>query len=213
MQIILTGGNRGIGAQMTQQLRARGDTVLATSRDGSTGASLDVTNPEQIQSFAAGYEPALDLLICNAGVYLDKGHALGGGYDAQLWADTFAVNVTGVFLTVQALLPALKRSSAPKIAVLASQMGSSERTGGNAYIYRASKAAAVNLARNLAMTLKSDGIAVGAYHPGWVQTDMGGAAADIDAATSAAGLIERFDLLSRDHTGVFENYDGTLMPF
>jgi len=152
-------------------------------------------------------------LICNAGVYLDKGHALEGGYDAQLWADTFAVNVTGVFLTVQALLPALKRSSAPKIAVLASQMGSSERAGGNAYIYRASKAAAVNLARNLAMTLKSDGIAVGAYHPGWVQTDMGGAAADIDAATSAAGLIERFDLLSRDHTGVFENYDGTLMPF
>jgi len=92
-------------------------------------------------------------------------------------------------------------------------MGSSERAGGNAFLYRASKAAAVNLACNLAIDLKGDGIAVGAYHPGWVQTDMGGAEADIDAATSATGLIARFDKLSRDHTGVFENYDGALMPF
>ena len=50
MQVILTGGNRGIGAQMTSQMRARGDTVLATSRDGSTGAVLDVTNSEQIKA-------------------------------------------------------------------------------------------------------------------------------------------------------------------
>ena len=92
-------------------------------------------------------------------------------------------------------------------------MGSSERAGGNAFLYRASKAAAVNLACNLAIELKPSGIAVGAYHPGWVQTEMGGAEADIDAATSAAGLIQRFDLLSRDHTGVFENYDGAHMPF
>jgi len=114
MQVILTGGNRGIGAQMTSQMRARGDTVLATSRDGSTGAVLDVTNSEQIKSFAASYEPALDLLVCNAGVYLDKGHALENGYEAQIWAETFAVNVTGVFHTIQALLPALRRSDAPK---------------------------------------------------------------------------------------------------
>ena len=213
MQVILTGGNRGIGAQMTSQMRARGDTVLATSRDGSTGAVLDVTNSEQIKSFAASYEPALDLLVCNAGVYLDKGHALENGYEAQIWAETFAVNVTGVFHTIQALLPALRRSDAPKVAIIASQMGSSERAGGNAFLYRASKAAAVNLACNLAIDLKGDGIAVGAYHPGWVQTDMGGADADIDAATSATGLIARFDKLSRDHTGVFENYVGALMPF
>ena len=213
MQVILTGGNRGIGAQMTSQMRARGDTVLATSRDGSTGAVLDVTNSEQIKSFAASYEPALDLLVCNAGVYLDKGHALENGYEAQIWAETFAVNVTGVFHTIQALLPALRRSDAPKVAIIASQMGSSERAGGNAFLYRTSKAAAVNLACNLAINLKGDGIAVGAYHPGWVQTDMGGAEADIDAATSATGLIARFDKLSRDHTGVFENYDGALMPF
>lgn len=213
MQVVLTGGNRGIGAQMTSQLRARGETVVATSRDGSTGSTLDVTDTAQLSAFAAEFEGPLDLLICNAGVYLDKGQSLGNGYAAQAWADTFAVNVTGVFQTIEALLPALRRSSAPKIAVLASQMGSSERAGGNAFIYRASKAAAVNLTRNLAIDLKPQGVAVGAYHPGWVQTDMGGMEADIDAATSAAGLITQFDLLGPDHTGVFENYDGAVMPF
>ncbi|MGB7316836.1 MAG: SDR family NAD(P)-dependent oxidoreductase [Planktotalea sp.] len=213
MQVLLTGGNRGIGEQMTSQLRARGDTVVATSRDGSTGAALDVTDRAQLTALADSFEGPLDLLICNAGVYLDKGHSLGNGFDAQLWADTFAINVTGVFQTIEALLPALRLSKAPKIAVLSSQMGSDERAGGGAYIYRASKAAVLNLTRNMAIDLKPQGIAIGAYHPGWVRTDMGGSSADIDAATSAAGLIARFDCLGGDHTGVFENYDGTVIPF
>lgn len=213
MQIILTGANRGIGAEMTAQMRARGDEVRATSRDGSTGVTLDVTDTRQIEHLGASHEGPLDLLVCNAGVYLDKGHDLSTGYDPELWAQTFAVNVTGVFLTIKTLLPALEQSKAPKIAILASQMGSSERAGGNAFIYRASKAAVVNLSRNLAIELAPKRIAVGAYHPGWVQTEMGGEQADIDAATSAAGLITRFDKLGPDHTGVFENYDGTPMPF
>lgn len=213
MQIVLTGGNRGIGFEMKQQLSARGDNVTATSRDGSTGTALDVTNTAQIAEFASAYSEPLDLLICNAGVYLDKGQSLENGFEAELWAQTFAVNVTGVFQTIEAFLPALRRSTAPKIAIVASQMGSSERANGSAYIYRASKAAAVNLSRNLAVDLKPQGIAVGAYHPGWVRTDMGGTDADIDAATSAAGLITQFDKLGPDHTGVFENYDGAVMPF
>ena len=213
MQIVLTGANRGIGAELTAQLRARGDDVTATSRDGSTGTALDVTDRAALDTLAASDTAPIDLLICNAGVYLDKGHSLGAGYDTQLWADTFAVNVTGVFETVQAFLPRVAASAAPRIAVIASQMGSSERAGGNGFIYRASKAAAVNLARNLAIDLAPRGVAVGAYHPGWVRTDMGGADAAIDVTTSAAGLIARFDLLSPDHTGVFESYDGSIIPF
>ncbi len=57
--------------------------------------------------------------------------------------------------------------------MISSQMGSSARAGSNAPIYRATKAAATNLARSMALELADDGIAVGAYHPGWVQTDMG----------------------------------------
>ncbi len=111
------------------------------------------------------------------------------------------------FLTVQSLLPNL-RASQGKIAILSSQMASHTRAPGGSYIYRASKAAALNLGRNLAADLRGDGIAVGIYHPGWVQTDMGGAAAAITVDEAANGLVDRFAALSLDTSGCFETYDG-----
>jgi NAD(P)-dependent dehydrogenase (short-subunit alcohol dehydrogenase family) len=155
----------------------------------------------------------VDLLVCNAGVYLDKGETLDAGYDARLWVDTFATNVTGVFLTIQALLPNLEAAGQGKIAIISSQMASSERAPGGSYIYRASKAAVLNLGRNLAADLRGRGIAVGIYHPGWVVTDMGGGAADITVDDAVAGLVERFDVLSVETTGVFETWDGRAHPF
>jgi NAD(P)-dependent dehydrogenase (short-subunit alcohol dehydrogenase family) len=79
-------------------------------------------------------------------------------------------------------------------------MGSSDRAAnGGSYIYRASKAAATNLGRNLATDLAPRGIAVGIYHPGWVRTDMGGTGADISLEESVAGLMARFDALVAGH--------------
>ena len=217
MTILITGAGRGVGRALVNEAVAQGRSVIGTLRQpgvlpGAETALLDVTSPASaraLASWAAGRK--LDLLVCNAGVLCDTGETLDTGYGPEIWAESFAVNVTGVFLSVQALLPNL-RAARGKIAIISSQMGSSTRAPGGTYAYRASKAAAVNLGRNLASDLKSSGIAVGIYHPGWVQTDMGGPSATLPPAEAAKGLLARFDALSLATTGCFETWDGKPHP-
>ena len=63
----------------------------------------------------------------------------------------------------------------------------------------------------LSHELKSSGITVTSFHPGWVRTDMGGAGADISPQESAAGLLARFRGLTLKQSGTFLNYDGTVL--
>lgn len=218
MTIVITGASRGIGAALHAAYAARGDVVIGTKRDGAGDPAawrpLDVTRPESVAAFATGMDShPVELLICNAGVYPDKGMKLADDYPATAWSDAFATNVTGVFLTIQALLPQIQMAPKPRIAIIASQMGSSARAQGGSYIYRASKAAAINLGRNLAADLAPLDIAVGIYHPGWVLTEMGGPEADITVEQSVAGLVTRFDALSLENTGCFETFDGSPLEF
>ena len=223
--IVITGAARGIGLEMARQARARGDEVLALVRDpaapalaeiGARALPLDVTDPAAFEALGPKLEAALDgravdLLVCNAGVLQGRGALPSAPTPAQ-WAASFAVNVTGVFLTATTLLPMIKRPGG-RIAVIGSAMGSQARAPGGTYAYRASKAAALNVARNLATDLKAEGVAVGCWHPGWVQTDMGGAEAEVTPVDSAAGLLARFDRLTMETTGLFEDWQGTPVPF
>ena len=213
MHALITGATRGIGAALATELAQSSTTLTLNARSARAGfEALDVTDPASARALAERLQgKPIGLLVCNAGVYLDKGHALETGYAADLWAATFAANVTGVFLTIQALLPNL-RAAKGKIAIISSQMASQMNAPGGSYIYRTSKAAALNIGRNLAVDLKPDGIAVGIYHPGWVQTDMGGTAAQITPAESAKGLAQRFAALSLETTGCFETWDGRAHP-
>lgn len=218
MSILITGANRGIGRALFDSYLADGSEVVGTARNGAPAGGrwmpLDVTDPAGHRVLAERMQgEVLDLLICNAGIFLDRGQSLNAGFPASMWAETFAVNVTGVFLTIQTLLPSLRMSSAPKIAIISSQMASSELAPGGSYIYRASKAAVLNLGRNLATDLKPQGISVGIYHPGWVQTDMGGDRAAITPQIAAKGLRERFDALGPETTGCFLTWDGNRHPF
>jgi NAD(P)-dependent dehydrogenase (short-subunit alcohol dehydrogenase family) len=213
MSIVITGASRGIGAGFAAAYRSTGAEVIGTARSGADVA-LDVSDPAAFGALtdAVGDAP-VELLICNAGVYLDKGGALETGYAPDLWAQTFAVNVTGVFLTVQTLLPNLRRAKSAKIAIISSQMASHTNAPGGSYIYRSSKAAVLNVGRNLASELTGDGIAVGIYHPGWVQTDMGGNTAAITVDESVTGLTNEFAALSMQTTGCFRTWDGRDHPY
>jgi NAD(P)-dependent dehydrogenase (short-subunit alcohol dehydrogenase family) len=228
MTTLITGANRGIGLALARLAAERGDRVFAAARRPGAALALtelartrrslsvlniDVTDPEEMAAAAASVRSPIDLLICNAGQYVARGGMEDPEYTYDAWHTVMMTNVAGVFFTIRAFLPRLKRAAAPKIAVVSSIMASSERAPGGSYCYRASKAAATNLARNLAVDLREQGIAVGAYHPGWVRTDMGGPNADIEVEESAKGLMQRFDALSLETTGVFEDYRGQAIPF
>lgn len=212
MDVLVTGANRGIGAALLDGYESLGIAAMGTSRDGSVGLKLDVSNPDSISELGDFYAGrSLDLLVCNAGVFLDRGRSLEE-LTAEDWSRTMAVNVTGVAETVRVLLPALRRGSESKIAIISSQMASQERAKGGSYVYRASKAAVLNFGRNLAQDLRREGIAVGIYHPGWVSTEMGGPDADLTESESAEGLIARFEALDLRLTGCFETWDGRDHP-
>ena len=233
-RIMITGANRGIGLEMARQAAAQGDIVIACCRtpmeaadltalakqnDNVTLLGLDVRIERDMKPIAAGFARSIDLLVCNAGVLIGRGGLLDPEQDSRAVEDALMTNVAGVFFTARHFLPhilagANERGDTPgKIAVISSVMGSSSRAASNSIMYRASKAAATNLARSMAVDLKDQNVAVGAYHPGWVQTDMGGTSADVTPAESAAGLMARFAALDMESSGVFEDYRGAPIAF
>lgn len=214
MEIVITGASRGIGHELYTRYAAAGHNVIGTARNDPRHVKLDVSHPAAFTALTQAIQDRpVDLLICNAGVYLDKGHDLSTGYPPQMWAEMMATNVTGVFLTIQTLLANLERARPAKIAIISSQMASDTKAPGGSYIYRASKAAVLNLGRNLAADLRNQGISVGIYHPGWVRTDMGGTNAEITVPDAAEGLMQRFTDLSPETTGCFETWDGRPHPY
>jgi NAD(P)-dependent dehydrogenase (short-subunit alcohol dehydrogenase family) len=226
--IFITGANRGIGFELVRQAAERGDRVLATARTAEGCDAIarlraagdvqafraDVTDAAGLAALADRLQDrAIDLLVCNAGALIGRGGIDDASYTPEAFEAVLMTNVAGPFFTVRALLPLLKRAATPKVAIISSAMGSSARAKGGAYLYRASKAAATNIAANLAVELAPHGISVGAYHPGWVRTDMGGGGADITPGQSATGLLARFEALSAETTGVVEDYLGHPLPF
>ena len=217
--ILITGAGRGIGFELAKQARARGDSVIGSTRDAEAAARLaaigaiplqaEIADPASLAALAEAAAPhaPLDAIICNAGVLEGRAGLSDPAYTAESWARTLMTNVAGPFFTIRALLPLL---SAPggRIGIISSAMGASHRANGTSYSYRASKAAATNLAWNLAEELRPKGVAVAAWHPGWVRTDMGGQEADVAVEDSAAGLLSRLEALSIETTGVFEDYAG-----
>ena len=62
--------------------------------------------------------------------------------------------------------------------------------------------------RNVALSLRDEGISVVSFHPGWVKTDMGGPDALLTADVSIAGMRKVIDGLTVAQSGQFLNYDG-----
>ncbi|MFM8736423.1 MAG: SDR family oxidoreductase, partial [Betaproteobacteria bacterium] len=97
--------------------------------------------------------------------------------------------------------------------VLSSKMGSiGLRNSPSGWTYRASKAALNSTVKDAALVLGKRGIVV-AFHPGWVQTDMGGTGADIPVDRSVADLRRTLDNLKPSDSGGFFNHDGQALAW
>ena len=199
--ILITGTNRGIGLEMAKQALAKGWTVYGSAR-------TVVSDPDAVRAAAASVKEPIDILINNAGSIGPERQSMLD-MDFEGFAEAFAINTLAPLAMSQAFLPHLKRSSNPRILTVSSWMGSLSHAKSDRIAYRASKAAVNKVMQGLATDLEPMGVAVAMLHPGWVRTDMGGQGADIDVATSAAGIIKLAEGLTLDGTGQFYNWDGS----
>ena len=182
---MVSGGNRGIGAEIALELaRDHGYRVYAGARDpdevdpvdGIEPVRLDVTDEDAIFAARRRIESdsgRLDALVNNAGVYGDPVGA--AGYDIDEAHEVLEVNTFGPWRLIEAFLPLLRESDAPRIVNVSSGGGQLSDMNGGRAAYRISKTALNALTRTLASDERW--VKVNAMCPGWVRTDMGGSAA------------------------------------
>ena len=211
-RFLITGVNRGIGAALHAQAVALGHQVIGTTRDGRDGTvPLVLDTPETIAEHLSGIGP-LDVLINNAGVISpDRQSPLD--MDFAGFADTLTINSIAPLAVAQAVLPQLRRSDAPKILTISSQMAWMGYRKADRIAYRASKAAVNKVMQGLATALEPEAIPVALVDPGWVRTDMGGSDAEEDPHDVAKGVINIAQALTMKDTGKFFRFTGEEREF
>lgn len=236
---LVTGANRGIGLDFARQLLARGDHVVAACRQPGKATALntlagehpgrlhvlplDVADAKSRASLVhdlplvLGEDGGIDLLVNNAGV-LHSGERFGHVEQATL-EDSLRINTIGPFLLAQALAHLLTdvvdaEPSRTVIANISSQLGSiTNTTRFGTPSYDISKAAQNMGSVLLARALAERGIVVLALHPGWVQTEMGGAQAQVAPADAVSGLLQVIDAATMAHSGTFLDWRGKPLPW
>lgn len=220
-QALVIGASRGIGLELVRQYREAGVQVTATARSddalthladlGASPLRLDVSSAVGCSGLAWQIDgSAFDVVWLVAGVYGPRSAALQPPTDAEF----DAVMHTNV-LAAMRLLPQVAENLAPgaKVAVLSSRMGSiGLRTASSGWLYRASKAALNSVLKDASLALAGRATCV-ALHPGWVQTDMGGAGADLTVARSAQDLRNTVARLTPADSGGFFNHDGQVLAW
>jgi len=225
--VFITGANRGIGLEMARQYGADGWTVVATCRNPIAPGELatipgdirvhglDVADHRQVERLAGDMaDTKIDLLINNAGVYGDRntGHQ---DIDFADWDQAFRINTMAPLKVAGAFLPLVAANGGGMIATVSSVLSSIAESSPNSasYAYRTSKAA-VNMAMHVfAEEVRAQNVAVVLLHPGWVQTDMGGAGAAIDAKTSVTGIRKVLAGAGMAESGRLFAYDGREIPW
>ena len=217
---LVTGGNRGIGFAIAQGLLQKGYEVIITSRSLDKAQEsaaklqalgqvipieLDVTDDDSIAQAVENLRQQLnqlDILINNAGIYPDEGVNILT-ISRNLLESTLNANTFGAIRMVQTFLPLLEKSQDARVINVSSGYGELNGLSADVPSYCLSKLALNGATIMLAQALGSKGIIVNAMCPGWVRTDMGGAAASRSPEQGADTAIWLAAEASRAETGKF----------
>ena len=204
---LVTGGNRGIGYELVKQLAQKGFKVILASRDSEMGHEvaqklkesnldvsllvMDVNNQESIRQAAITVNERygkLDVLINNAGVYLEENKKLVA-MDPSILEKTMATNFFGVYHVIRSFIPLMEKQGYGRIINVSSEYGAmSEMSYQGVGAYKLSKFALNGLTRLVAAEINSD-IKINAVDPGWVSSDMGGPSAPRTPKQAAESII------------------------
>ncbi|XP_048814032.1 C-factor-like [Lagopus muta] len=206
---------------------------LASKHPNLVIVPLEVTDPASIKAAAASVGErlkgsGLNLLINNAGIA--KIHSIDNETLKDM-AEVYTTNTIAPLLLSQAFLPLLKKAaqgstgsgmSCSKAAIVnISSIGGSIKEMfswdiTNCVSYRCSKAALNMLTRCQSMGYREHGILCLAFHPGWVQTDMGnssGHTAPLTVDASVGGMLKVLSKLSEKDSGSFLDWEGNVVAW
>ena len=177
---VVTGAAGGIGSATVRQLRADGMTVVALDLDGEAAAALspesyvlDVSDADAVADVMARVlerHGRVDVLVNNAGITGSAAATTAHETPVDEFDRVMAVNVRGPFLCSRALLPSMMAAGSGHIITIASAAGIVAFPG--RFAYTASKGAALQLARSIAIDYGHLGIRSNSICPGMVETPM-----------------------------------------
>ena len=180
--VFLTGGARGIGAAIRDELTASGHQVIAPSRE-----ELNLSSVVSVEGYLNFHsELDVDILINNAGI---NNPQLIGEISSENWTQTLQVNLGSALRLIQFFAPRMVARGYGRILNTSSILGSVTKEG--RALYSITKAALDALTRSTAVEFGPMGVLVNSLSPGYVDTELtrqNNSPAAIEAITSGIPL-------------------------
>jgi NAD(P)-dependent dehydrogenase (short-subunit alcohol dehydrogenase family) len=185
--VAVTGGSKGIGLAIVKLFLAADFKVYnldITASDIGEYVFCDMSNFAQVKAAIekiTALKSGLDILICNAGIYLSASIENTSEEDFD---KLFAVNVKAAFAAIQASLPSMKAAQKGSIVLIGSDQSVIAKQ--NSFAYNLSKHALASLCKTTALDYAADNIRVNIVCPGTIETPLYHAAIDRYCETSGA---------------------------
>jgi NAD(P)-dependent dehydrogenase (short-subunit alcohol dehydrogenase family) len=224
MLVVITGANRGLGFSFVETFLKQGDEVYACYRKDPgelknitspqlMRVQVDVTDEASIQKLAKKVQDnhqTIDVLINNAGVLNGRDNSVGALQKSEL-LKALEVNTLGPILMVKHLLKHMEASEEKRIIQISSNAASLNHAYAPDYPYGMSKVALNMFTEKLSKEVEGRGYHIYSVHPGWMQTDMGGASAAISATEAAEAIIQHFVEATPNGPHTYYDYQGQPM--